>query len=505
MLEFFRKHKGAFMITLTVIIIISFSVWGGFKGKEDPRASSGSTAFTLYGKDYTMAEFQRMRRSTQLIYMLQLFDLFGLSDIARDPAAQGQDFIFNLLVLKHEMEKAGIHPTNAQAEEELKKLSAFQENGTFSQQRAQSAEANLGMMGMSGQDMLDIVKLKIGFTKLQDLIGKNYVPSPVVAEKEYAKQYQTLKISTIPFLLDDFKKDIKISDEEIKKYFEENKDTYKTIEKRAVSYVFFENPKDLDKKPLEERQALEKKATEAVNKFTDQMALGNTDLTKIAAHPDIKMPVQTLPLFAKAEVPEAIKGERELIDAIFRFDKSIRTISDAIKGTKGFYVFTVTQVEEPKQQELSAVKDKIKDTLTSQKAREAMSKAVNDARTALSDGLKAGKKIEDLAKDKKLTLSPVKELEPSQPAMDIPDADRIAPKAAETPAGQLTEVIEGAAGATLVYVNAKELRKRDDSASLRKNSEEGIASTDRNRLFEAWFSRKREAAGFKMHIEAPRA
>ncbi|HYF36068.1 MAG TPA: peptidyl-prolyl cis-trans isomerase, partial [Prosthecobacter sp.] len=331
-----------------------------------------------------------------------------------------------------------------------------------------------------------------------ELISKNYVPSPLAVEKEYALQYQTLKISTIPFLLETFKKDVKITDEEIQKYFDETKETHKTAERRAVSYVFFEDPKDLDKKPLEERQKLEKESLAKVNSFANLTVAPDADLIKIAA--DQKVPVQTLPLFPRAEAPEAIKGERELIEAIFRFNKDTRTISDVIKTSKGFYIFTVTQIDEPKQQELSAVKEKIKETLTAQKAQEAMSKAVSDAQKALSEGLKEGKKIEDLAKEQKVTLTPMKDFDVSLPPPDVPDAHEVAEQAKETPPGQLTAPIEGAAGTTLVYVHAKELRKRDDSAALRKSMEESLASKDRDRIFGAWFQRKRAAAGLKLNL-----
>jgi len=60
----------------------------------------------------------------------------------------------------------------------------------------------------------------------------------------------------------------------------------------------------------------------------------------------------------------------------------------------------ITDIQEPKQQELKDVKEKIKETLVAQKAQEAIMKAANEARTALVDGLKAGEKLEELTKGK---------------------------------------------------------------------------------------------------------
>ncbi|HRJ11201.1 MAG TPA: hypothetical protein PLP58_21650, partial [Prosthecobacter sp.] len=63
MLEFFRRHRGAFLITVTVIIIISFSVWGGWKsGRDSIMAQPTDPAFEVYGRTYTVAEAQRLSR-----------------------------------------------------------------------------------------------------------------------------------------------------------------------------------------------------------------------------------------------------------------------------------------------------------------------------------------------------------------------------------------------------------------------------------------------------------
>jgi hypothetical protein len=156
-------------------------------------ASSSDPAFTIYGKEYTVGEMQKFQRYQQVIYMLQMYDLLGLSQAAQEPDAKGNDFVFNLLVLQRQMDDLGIHPSDAEAKAELEKQNALQENGKYSPQRAYNLQQNLGMYGMSGGDMLEVAKISIGYRKVQELIGKNYVPSPIEIEKAYASRNQTLK------------------------------------------------------------------------------------------------------------------------------------------------------------------------------------------------------------------------------------------------------------------------------------------------------------------------
>ncbi|MCX6853583.1 MAG: peptidyl-prolyl cis-trans isomerase [Verrucomicrobia bacterium] len=518
MLEFFRRHRGAFLTTLTVIIILSFSVWGGWKSSNgEQMATSSDPAFTIYGREYSVGEMQKYQRYQQVIYMLQMYDLLGLSQAAQEPEAKGNDFVYNVLVLQRQMDELGIHPSDAEAKAELEKQNALQENGKYSPQRAYNLQQNLGMYGMSGGDLLEVAKISIGYNKVQELIGKNYIPSPVETEKAYASRNQTLKIQTIDFKLEDFKKAAQVKDEEIQKYYDEKKDSYKSTEKRAVSYVLFENPKDVPppaapdpktpdpkaaevaKKAEEDKQTKLKEQVELVNKFNAASFEPTAKFDDIAKN--LKVKAEVLSAFTNDAAPEAIKDEADLLKQIFAINKEHRPISDPVKGTKGYYIFTVTKIEESKQQALAEVKDKVKETLVAQKAQEAMSKAVNEARTALTDGLKAGKKVEDLAKDKKLTLAPVKELSIAEPPADLPNAYQISPEAEKTPAGAVTKAIDTDTGAILVYVSARELRKRDDSAALRKTTEDRNASDERKRLFEAWFAGKRKEAAVRIQVK----
>jgi len=277
-----------------------------------------------------------------------------------------------------------------------------------------------------------------------------------------------------------------------------------TIEKRAVKYVFFETPKDLDKKPLEERTKLQQAVSDRLNAFTEKaLAAGReANLEKLAA--ELKEKVETIAAFEQATPPEALKTEAALVEAIFSQPKS-QPVSDAVKTDKGWYVFTVSAIEEPKQQELAAVKDKVKDGIVEKKAAEARTKAVNEARDFLVAGLKDKKKIEDLVKDKKLTLAPVIELDAATPAPNIPNSSQIAREAQKTGVGQISQAVDTDKGTVLVFVNAKELRKSDNAASLRKQQADSLASKEGDGIFEAWFAKKVEEARIEVPVRTETA
>lgn len=497
MLAFFRHHRGAFLITLTIIIIISFSVWGGWRSDShyERRAQVTDHAMTVFGKDYTIGDVQRADRSLQFAqFYMQSYELPSMLMMLSGDGGFGGGGInrlTNLFVARHLMEEMGIRVSDAEAIEALKKIPALQNNGKYDESRAQMLEQNAGSMGFERDDLLGIMKDTIGLQKLQELVTGSYVASPIASEKQYASNYHTFKGSKIAFETDTFKKAATITDDEIKKYYEENKEDYKTFEKRGISYVFFENPKDLDKKPLEERQKEQNKVTERVNAFNDLTAKG-VKFAEAAAK--TKEKVESVPPFPQGEPPAALKAESNLLELVFARAKDSKTPPEAVEGTNGWYVFDVTKIEEPKQQELAEVKDKIKDTLAGQKADEARTKAVNDARLALNEGLKAGKKIEDLVKEKKLTLEPLPDIDIANPPQDVPNGFLIARQAAKTPVGSVSNAVDYDKGTLLIYVKAKELRKRPDSADVRKNQVEALSRQESMNLFQAWFQEKHNEA-----------
>ena len=55
-------------------------------------------------------------------------------------------------------------------------------------------------------------------------------------------------------------------------------------------------------------------------------------------------------------------------------------------------------------------------------------------------------------------------------------------------------------GELLVVVNSKELRKRDDSESIKKSEESSLASSAQNDLFKSWFIALRRKAALTPHI-----
>ncbi len=511
MLKFLRRHNKTLFLVVTAVVILSFTFWGSdtSSGRRPGEFSPADAAFTLHSQEHDYAKYNRLTKYYHISQRLGL-SVFGgragfadaLTDFApRFKAREDvpRDFVFNLMLLRHELQENGIHASDAEVKDQFRRLPVFQTNGELDRAKLEGFENFIGIDGMRVSDVYDLIRDWLGLQKLIQIVAGNAVPSPYLARQFYAATCQTIQAATIPFTLESFKKSAQVTDDEIKKYFEQKKDQFKTLEKRAVSCVLFETPQGLDKLPGEERIKKNGEFSRAVEDFSSEAFSGGKleDLAK-----KYGKEIKRLPAFARTEQPEELKQEQELVFEMFRNDPKTRPVSDPVQSEKGYYFFTVTEVQESKPQEFEEAQPNINEILVGQKAQEAMMKAANDARKSLGDAVQSGKKFEDAALEAKLEPQNLPEFTPAEPPKDLGDNGyKITAEAQQTPAGSFSKkplVTEN--GVLLVYVKSKELRKREDSATMRVRIDESLAMLAQRDLFRAWFDRRRDEANVKSNL-----
>ncbi|MFZ4766058.1 MAG: hypothetical protein ACOYMN_13995 [Roseimicrobium sp.] len=552
MLEFLRRQTKPIMTTLAVIIIIAFVFWGGYtQPSENHFAAPTDLVLEVSGTEHTRADIKRiqglytiasgLRLPTQRGYFaseltnLQL--LHRRQEDGRPLAYENApvDFAINLIVLREALEELGIYASDEEVQIAVRGMGAFQTNGQYDPELVRNFERNIGSMGFRINDVYDIVRDSLGYQKLQKLIAGNVLGSRKLAEQAYASSHQTIKAATIAFELDTYKKTAQATDEEIKKYYEENKESYKSAEKRAVTYIFFPTP-NTEGKSAEETVKLRNQYGERVNKFAEAVLAPKVDFEalckaeleadkaqaakdaelakkeepkkeepakkdepkKPAPQPQIEY--KALPVFEEQTPPAEIKEQFALVSEIFRNDPAIHPVSDPVETEKGYYLFVVTKVEPSQQLELKAVQEKVRDILLAQKASEAMQKAANDAKKKLEDEIKSGKKFEDAAKEAGLTPKVMADFSPSEPPTEPSNAREIAFEARSTAAGTFCKPLSSPTGVTLVHVLAKELRKREEGSSDRSSLATSLDGMMRNDVFQAWFQRRYTDAGIDADV-----
>ena len=514
MLEFLRRQTKPIMITLAMIIIVAFTFWGGYtQPKGAGRFHPEDTALTAAGRDYSYIEASRMQRSFELAMQMGLPGVaqeFGRELVMVNLLHGGRmgggplmyekvpvDYALNLIVLRAALAEYGIRASDEEAKAAYRQLPQFTVDGRFDPERGAQFERAAKTEGFRQEDLYEVIRDSLGYQRLHQIVAGNLVANSKVAHEYYTARFQTIKAATIPFPLEDYKKKVEVSDEEIKKYFEEKKDAYKTDEKRAITWAFFASP-DTSKLNAGDTVKAQQEFQNKVQKFGEKVLspkVNFVDEAKAGGATEVK----DLPAFSMAAPPEELKSEFRLLMSIFQNKPEELPVSDPVKTEKGYGFFKVTAVEEPKPQELKDVTDKVREVLVNQKASEAMTKAANDARSKMEEELKDGKKtLDDAAKVAGVVPQVQPEFSPFNPPKELSNGDEIAGASQLTPPGKFAkDIIQSENGVLLVYVISKELRKRDDSGTTRSTLEKGLDRAVQQELFQGWFRQRYNDAKIK--------
>ncbi|MDR1775664.1 MAG: SurA N-terminal domain-containing protein [Actinomycetes bacterium] len=163
--------------------------------------------------------------------------------------------------------------------------------------------------------------------------------------------------------------DSSVTDEEIKEYYEQNKDTFvEAAGKRASHILFAADDKSTAEKVLKDL----KKSTDLEKDFAAAAKEHSTDTASAANGGDLGWPTSAY-----------VENFQKALDKL-----DVDEMSDLVKTEYGYHIILVTDERNESTQKLEDVTDQIRDTLLNQKK--------NDAYTKMLEDLNAAAKIEIL-------------------------------------------------------------------------------------------------------------
>ena len=499
MLTQIRHIQKGTLIFVTVIIVVSFAFLysdfdfvQGTVGRQD-------CVVKVYNRCYRQKEAQKLASHFDVALELGMYDfavaLMGEQKDGqkeRDPA----DFITSLVVLRTEAAKMGIEPGVKEIKEAIPTLPIFQQpwvNAAYVQNNI------LGPNGFTDGDLANLVKDYLSFQKLRNLVSAGLEAVPSETEKRYIKANQRYTASVIRFDRSSFAGGISITDEEIKKYYEENKDTLMSEAKRGFDFVKF-IPKPVAETATNEEKAKANLAfANAVNRAYADLAEDGADFNAVAkqyAGKKAEFTVETgkLDPFSPVEPPAMLKEDQATVDLLFSDAQQMDSVTVPVQGEGGSYlVFHYGTLVEPVPLTLEAATPAITEALTARNSNRAVNDAALAAVAKLNEAIKAGKSFQEAAAGLGLKPELVPNFSESEAPADLPDAGLIVQAVDGLREKEISAVTErpGGLGYLLVYVDKIELYKEEDAES-KKGTISATVKTQLDRtLFAAWFNERR--------------
>ena len=496
------------MIVITVLVIISFS-W--FFVKTDPRALRSNTAGKLYGHAISDIEIGRGGRLFQLARNLGmsefLVDLLGQwrpqhaktqSEAQREAE---EEFAIDLIILRHEAEVLGIRPTTTEIASVVTKMRAFHGDAGFDLKKYNDIVQNaLGPLGFSETQIEELAADQIRLERVKDLVGTGVTVSPSESKTNFEQAYSKLEVSVVRFKTNEVANEVKISDDEVAKYYEGAKEQLKGEEKRKVQFVAMTLSEAEKKLTGKERVDALQKLSDKANDVEQALSEKNADFAAVAAK--FQLPVKTTGDFTQAAPDPELKQDPQLTQSAFQLSNEEPT-SEPIQGADGFYILHLAGINPARPLTLEEAKPKIIDALKARKERELITIRAANAAHDLGEALKAGDPIAKAAQKLNLKMeklppfSLADELEPkTSPAPEkMPDLPLIKNAVADLHANEVTDPLPTSDGAVVAVVEKRDPPDPAQAAVNRASLEERILQGKRAMIFSEWLKERRQVAG----------
>ena len=212
MITVMRKHHKVLMIVITVLVCISFS-W--YWNKTDFAQMGNGTVGKIYDRNVSQVEYQRNMRLLRLGSQLGMRDLIQELTIGAQSETEAfENFSWNLMVLRHEVEALGIEPTTTEIAKAVKALPAFHSEDGFDLPRyTDFADHALAPMGFSEAQIEELAADQIALEKLKKILSAGVSMPEAEMRKNYEQAYAKMDVSVVRFRSEDFDKEAQVSED----------------------------------------------------------------------------------------------------------------------------------------------------------------------------------------------------------------------------------------------------------------------------------------------------
>jgi hypothetical protein len=500
MMRFLRKHRTWLLI---VIAILSIPFIFYFVSKPDYGRMRADEFALVYGRTISMTEARRDARLFDLSRALGmttfLQDLTGRSEPDPQGQAYGQ-FILNLQILRHEAARLGSQPPAADVIERVRDLEPFRGPAGFDMNKYNEFVENvLAPNGQTEAQLEEIVRDELALERIKQLVATGVSVSDAESKEDFEKGYSKLFVSVLRFSAADFAKDVKITDEDIRKYYEAHKAELKSPEKRKLDFVSLTLSDEQKKLTGKERIDALQKLADRANDFTQALLEKGADFNQVAAK--FQLAVQTTNEFAGAAPDPQLQVDPKLSGAAFRLTRQ-EPISDPIQAADGFYVLHLAGIVEARPLSLEEAKPQITEAIKSTRGRELMMTKANEVAQQLRQALASGGPVEAAAQKvgvKSENLPPFSlfddSVKPEPQQTESPDLIMIKNAVAELEPGGVSDVFPSEQGATLAVLERREPPDEKKFAESKSAFEQRYLRNMRTIAFHEWLRERQRDAG----------
>jgi peptidyl-prolyl cis-trans isomerase D len=503
MIKILRKHRNWLMIVIA-ILALPFCI---YFVKTDPGAMRSDQFARVYNRNVSLIEAKRNARLFDLARQLGQSEF--LRDLTSGATSQGDvytQFILNLLILRRESETLGIRPTSAEIVDVVRDFPAFRGAQGFDINKYNEFTQNALSPAGFGEDQIEeLARDQLCLDRIKQLLATAIATPESEIRENYDQAYGKMFVSVVRLHSADFAKDVKITDDDVRKYYEAHKAELKTEEKRKVEFVSLSLTDEQKKLTGKERiEALQKLADRA-NDFSQALLEKGAIFQQVAAK--FQLPVQATGEFTAAAPDPQLKADRQLGAAAFKLTAQ-EPNSDPIQGADGFYILHLTSVVEARPMTAEEAKPKVTETIKNSRTHEMISTKGAEIVNQLREAIKSGQSLEATAQKmgaKAERIEPFSLLEDpaekpenkKEPKNEPPDFNAIKGAASQLKPGDVSDFVPSQDGGIIAVLEKREPPDEAKYQAGKAAFEERILRNKREIVFFEWLRDRQAKADVK--------
>jgi peptidyl-prolyl cis-trans isomerase D len=498
MMKLLRKHRHWLMIVIA-ILAIPFVFY--FVQRPDYGAIRSDRIGRVYDRNISLVEAQQMARLFELARALGMSDfLQSLTAGARTQDQVYEQFILNLLVLRHEANRLGILPSASGIADRVRDLPAFRGDAGFDIKKFTDFVQNgLSPNGLGEEHIEQLVRDELSLNQIKQLLAAGISIPAAEIKANYDRAYDTLYVNLIRLRPADFEKDIKITDEDVQKYYEAHKGELKTEEKRKVEFVSLALSEEQKKLTGKERIEALQKLSDRANDLTQALLEKGADFKAVAAK--FQLTVQQTAEFTLAAPDPKLNVDPQLGAAAFKLTPQ-EPNSDPIQVADGFYILHFAGVIEARPLSIEEAKPKIVETIKNSRARELMSTKGAEIVHQLREATKSGQPLDAAIQKSGVKIEkvpPFSLLEETPPGgeeakKESPELMAIKDAVAYMNPGGISDFFPSEEGGLIAILEKREASAAANNTEKKAAFENRLLNNKRQIVFYEWLRDRQRAA-----------
>jgi peptidyl-prolyl cis-trans isomerase D len=374
------RHKGVakkILWVVTVIIVLSFAVFGTAWKLDNSLNSAGK----INGHTVSLSTYQKAYYDARDAAIMMYGDKFFKYGSRLNLDAQTWD----RLILIDEAKKRGVTTTDQEVVETIASIPFFQTEGRFDQAKYAMIITNPQGFGRKVLEFEKGIRNQIIIKKLVEQVVGGISLNDEELKKEYVLKNEKIKLNYTLFEPLKAAKDLQVSDDDVKKYFETDKEQFRKPPMVNVEYAVVNYPENA----TDAQKAAVKIAVESLSKSLKS----DSDFKAVALA--LKIDVKESGLFSQNQPLLTFAWSPELVEKIFTMKQG--QYSPAFETPDGWEIIRIKEYKDTFIPSFDEVKAEAKNALLTDKGFTAAKANADAGLKVIAEGLKAGKSFKDAA------------------------------------------------------------------------------------------------------------